>query len=91
VQTATCLGRQIDLLIQTPKSVYVIEVKRCNRIETSIEKEIKKKVSLLGINSGKSIRTALVYDGKLSPEVEENGFIDFLIPFNRLMEASDEP
>jgi hypothetical protein len=32
-----------------------------------------------------------VYDGKLSPEVEENGFIDFLIPFNRLMEASDEP
>ena len=54
-------------------------------------KEIEKKVSLLGINSGKSIRTALMYDGKLSPEVKENGFIDFLIPFNRLMKASDEP
>jgi hypothetical protein len=90
-KSAACPGLQIDLLIQTPKSVYVIEVKRCNRIETSIEKEIEKKVSLLGIGSGKSIRTALVYDGKLSPEVEENGFIDFLIPFNRLMEASDEP
>ena len=90
-KSATCPGLQIDFLIQTPKSVYVIEVKRCNRIETSIEKEIEKKVSLLGIGSGKSIRTALVYDGKLSPEVEENGFIDFLIPFNRLMEASDEP
>jgi AAA+ ATPase superfamily predicted ATPase len=90
-KSTTCPGLQIDLLIQTPKSVYVIEVKRCNRIETSIEKEIEKKVSLLGIGSGKSIRTALVYDGKLSPEVEENGFIDFLIPFNRLMEASDEP
>ena len=90
-KSAACPGLQIDLLIQTPKSVYVIEIKRCNRIETSIEKEIEKKVSLLGIGSGKSIRTALVYDGKLSPEVEENGFIDFLIPFNRLMEASDEP
>ena len=90
-KSAACPGLQIDLLIQTPKSVYVIEVKRCNRIETSIEKEIEKKVSLLGIGSGKSIRTALVYDGKLSPEVEENGFIDFLIPFNRLMEAGDEP
>ena len=90
-KSAACPGLQIDLLIQTPKSVYVIEVKRCNRIETSIEKEIEKKVSLLGIGSGKSIRTALVYDGKLSPEVEENGFIDFLIPFNRLMEANDEP
>jgi AAA+ ATPase superfamily predicted ATPase len=90
-KSAACPGLQIDLLIQTPKSVYVIEVKRCNRIETSIEKEIEKKVSLLGIGSGKSIRTALVYDGKLSPEVEENGFIDFLIPFNRLMETSDEP
>jgi hypothetical protein len=36
-------------------------------------KEIEKKVSLLDINSGKSIRTALVYDGKRSPEVKEIG------------------
>jgi hypothetical protein len=87
----SCPGLQIDLLIQTPKSVYVVEIKRCNRIEHSIEKEIEEKVRRLGIGSGKSVRTALVYDGKLSPEVEENGFIDFIIPFSRLIDASAEP
>ena len=88
--TASSPGLQIDLLIQTPKSVYVVEVKRCNRIDTSIEKEIEEKVSRLGIGSDKSVRTVLVYDGKLSPEVEENGFIDFLVPFSRLVNASTE-
>jgi AAA+ ATPase superfamily predicted ATPase len=46
-KSAACPGLQIDLLIQTSKSVYVIEVKRCNRIETSIEKEIEKKFLFL--------------------------------------------
>jgi len=87
-KSATCPGLQIDLLIQTPKSIYVVEVKRCNRIEASIESEISEKVARLGVGPDKSVRTALVYDGHLSPEVEENGFIDFLIPFTRLMEAS---
>ena len=89
-KTASSPGLQIDLLIQTPKSVYVVEVKRCNRIDTSIEREIEEKVSRLGIGSDKSVRTVLVYDGKLSPEVEENGFIDFLVPFSRLVNASTE-
>ncbi|MCR5839994.1 MAG: ATP-binding protein [Kiritimatiellae bacterium] len=87
-KSATCPGLQIDLLIQTPKSIYVVEVKRCNRIEASIESEISEKVARLGVGPDKSVRTALVYDGHLSPEVEENGFIDFLIPFSRLMKAS---
>ena len=89
-KTASNPGLQIDLLIQTPKSVYVVEVKRCNRIDTSIEQEIEEKVSRLGIGSDKSVRTVLVYDGKLSPEVEENGFIDFLVPFSGLVNASTE-
>ena len=87
-KSATCPGLQIDLLIQTPKSIYVVEVKRCNRIEASIEREISEKVARLGVGPDKSVRTVLVYDGNLSPEVEENGFIDFLIPFSRLIEAS---
>ena len=81
-------GCQIDLLVQTPRTAYVVEVKRCNRIDTSIEQEIEEKVSRLGIGSEKSVRTVLVYDGKLSPEVEENGFIDFLVPFSGLVNAS---
>ena len=89
-KTATIPGLQIDLLIQTPKSVYVVEVKRCNRIDAAIEKEIEEKVSRLGVRSDKSVRTVLVYDGKLSPEVEENGFIDFLVPFSRMLESRAE-
>ena len=83
-------GVQIDLLIQTPRSVYVVEVKRCNRIEPSIEREIEEKVSRLGIGPEKSVRTVLVYDGKLSPEVEENGFIDYLIPFDNLVVSNTD-
>ena len=84
-KSASCPGLQIDLLIQTPKSVYVVEVKRCNRIDASVEKEIEEKVVRLGMDSGKSVRTVLVYEGNLSPEVEENGFIDFIVPFRKLI------
>ena len=66
--------------------MYVVEVKRCNRIDATIEKEIEEKVARLGVGSDKSVRTVLVYEGKLSPEVEENGFIDFIVPFRRLVE-----
>lgn len=65
--------------------MYVVEVKRCNRIDASVEKEIEEKVVRLGMDSGKSVRTVLVYEGNLSPEVEENGFIDFIVPFRKLI------
>ena len=48
------------------------------------------KPARLGIGSAKSVRTVLVDDGKQAPEVEENGFIDFLVPFSGLVNASDE-
>ena len=85
-KSASCPGLQIDLLIQTPKSVYVVEVKRCNRIDASVEKEMAEKVVRLGVGPDKSVRTVLVYEGRLSPEVEENGFIDFIVPFHRIVE-----
>lgn len=85
-KSASCPGLQIDLLIQTPKSVYVVEVKRCNHIDASVEKEIAEKVARLGVGPDKSVRTVLVYEGKLSPAVEEDGFIDFVVPFRRLVE-----
>ena len=34
---------------------------------------------------GKSIRTALVYDGALAPIVETDGYFDALIPFRSLL------
>lgn len=78
-------GVQIDMLIQTPKAVYLVEVKRRKRIEAAIEDEIQRKVTGLGGLVGKSVRTVLVYEGDLVPEVEESGYFDFLVPAEKLL------
>ncbi len=80
----TTRGVQVDLLIQTPKSVYLVEIKRRTRISTAIEDEVQEKVERLRVPRGVSVRTVLVYDGILAPEVEENGYFDYLVPVERL-------
>ena len=79
-------GVQVDLLIQTPKSVYVVEIKRRMRISAAVEHEVQEKVERLRVPRGVSVRTVLVYDGALAPEVEENGYFDYLVPIERLFE-----
>lgn len=79
-------GVQIDMLLQTPKSVYVVEVKRKGRIGEEIESEVQDKVERLTLPQSKSIRTVLVYDGELDPQVEENGYFDYLIPITKMLE-----
>lgn len=78
-------GLQIDLLVQTRKSLYVVEVKRKKRIDESVESEVAEKVSRLRHPRGMSIRTALVYEGELAPVVRGNGYFDAIIPFTRLL------
>ena len=68
---------QVDLLIQTRKAVCVVEVKRKNEIGEEVEKEVVRKVSCLKLAEGKSIRTVLVYDGRLHPVVKANAYFDF--------------
>ena len=70
-------GCQIDLLIQTRKAVCVVEVKRRNEIGEEVEKEVARKVSCLKLAEGKSVRTVLVYDGRLHPVVKANAYFDF--------------
>ena len=72
-------GLQIDLLVQTRKSVYVVEVKRKRHIGESIETEVAGKVAKLRHPRGISIRTALVYEGELAPVVRGNGYFDAII------------
>ena len=72
-------GLQIDLLVQTRKSVYVVEVKRKRHIGESIEAEVAGKVAKLRHLRGISIRTALVYEGELAPVVRGNGYFDAII------------
>ena len=78
-------GVQVDLLVQLPRSAYVVEIKRKVRIGVSVEDEVRRKVERLALPAVKSVKTVLVYDGELDPEVEENGYFDFLVPAERLL------
>ena len=80
-------GVQIDLLVQTRKSMYVVEVKRKSRIGESIEAEVAEKVARLRHPRGMSVRTALVYEGELAPVVRGNGYFDAIISATDLLGA----
>lgn len=54
--------------------------------EISQLEEIAAKVQRLQVAKGVSVRTALVYDGKLSPQIEAVHGFDVIIPASRLME-----
>ena len=78
-------GVQIDLLIQTSRLAYIVEVKRRFRIGREIEQEISDKVAAFPKRRGMSIRTALVYEGELDEAVARSGAFDIIIPFSRLV------
>ena len=84
-QDARTGGCQIDLLIQTRKSVFVIEIKRKKEIGEEVEAEVARKVARLSIHKDKSVRTALVYDGNLHPIVRSNAYFDALVDVADLM------
>lgn len=78
-------GVQIDLLIQTKKSLFVVEVKRRHRIPYEVIAEVEQKVKRLSVPTDKSVRTVLVYAGELDPRVEADHGFDFTIPVSRLV------
>ena len=78
-------GVQIDLLVQLPKCVYVIEVKRQKHLTQAIEEEVSRKIDRLTLPKGKSVKTVLIYEGDLNRSLEEDGFFDFVLPIDRLL------
>ena len=78
-------GLQVDLLLQTRRTAYLIEVKRKLEIGREVIGEMEEKARLLPRRRGVSVRTALVYDGHLAPIVEADGYFDAIIPFRRLL------
>ena len=76
-------GCQIDLLMQLKQAMYVVEVKRMDRIDADVVEEVQQKISRLPNPRGLSVRPVLVYDGKLSPSVTESGY------FVSVIRASD--
>jgi hypothetical protein len=78
-------GVQIDLLIQTPCTAYVVEVKRMNHIGSEIEEVMREKIRRLPLREGMSARPVLVYDGELAPTVTGRGYFDAIIPARKLI------
>lgn len=78
-------GVQVDLLIQTRKSVVIVEIKRQKEIGEEVEREVAEKVRRLRLPRGMSVRTALVYAGELSKGVRGSGYFDALIPAEALL------
>lgn len=72
-------GVQVDLLLQTRRTLYLVEVKRRSEIGRGIVAEMDRKVRQFARQRGPSIRTALVYDGRLHPSIEADGAFDFLV------------
>ena len=78
-------GCQVDLLLQTEKAVYVIEIKRRKEIGEEVIAEVAKKLKALPVSRDKAKRAVLVYDGELDLQVENSDFFDFIIDFQTLM------
>ena len=78
-------GCQIDLLIQTPRTAYVVEIKRRREIGTEVIDEVERKIKRLPLRKGMSSRPVLVFDGELHPAVEASGYFDAVIPFRQLL------
>ncbi len=79
-------GCQIDLLVQTRRTLYAVEIKRRREIGAEVMDEMRRKVERLKVAHGISVRTALVYDGRISPLIEAEKGFDILIPASRLLE-----
>lgn len=78
-------GVQIDLLVQTKKSLVVVEVKRQGEIGESVERDVEEKVAKLKVRSGVSVRTALVYAGHLAKSVRASGGFDAIVSAAELL------
>ena len=78
-------GCQIDLLIQTRRTICRVEIKRMREIGREVIAEVEDKVCAIDRPSGTSVRTALVYDGHLSPLVKADGYFDAVIPFKSIL------
>ena len=81
-------GCQIDLLIQTRRTICVIEIKRRQEIGREIIAEVDAKIRAIRRPDGVSVRAALVYDGHLAPVAAADGYFDSIVPFEKLLKST---
>ena len=63
----------------------VVEIKRQREIRHEVVDEVAEKVKKLRYDKGLSVRTALVYDGRLSASVPADRYFDFIVPAEALL------
>ncbi|MBQ2631001.1 MAG: ATP-binding protein [Kiritimatiellae bacterium] len=84
-KTERLKGCQIDLVIQTRKSVYCVEIKRQNSIGEKVVDECEEKISRLKVKNTRTVRPVLVYDGDLSRRVPADAFFSFIVSSDDLI------
>lgn len=84
LRTEAC---QIDMLLRTKKSLYVVEIKLRDKIPASCITDVQEKIRRLKLPKGTPCRTVLVYHGELDASIPDEDFFDYLVPFERLFEA----
>jgi hypothetical protein len=80
---------QVDLLICTRHTIYVCEIKCRKNIGKYVIRDVMEKVSKLKIPRSKSLRTVLIFEGKLSKETIQEKYFDYLISMNDLLNYRD--
>ena len=65
----------------------LVEIKRQAEIGEEVEREMAEKVNRLRIPKGMSVRTALVYAGRLSKAVMGSGYFDAIVPAEKLLHS----
>ena len=83
--TKTREGVQVDLLLQMKSAVYVIEVKHQTRIDSSIEREMREKISRISFAGEKSKRVVLVHAGEIDAKIAEDGYFDAIVSDRELL------
>jgi hypothetical protein len=84
-QSKSSEGAQIDLLVQTRKGIFAVEIKRRREIGDEVEEEMAKKIARIHPCRDMSMRAALVYEGRLAPVVRGNAWFDAIIPIDLLL------
>lgn len=84
-KTAKNEGCQIDLLLQTKHSIYVVEIKRRENIGEEVVAEVREKIRRLKVSRGTNVIPVLVYEGRLSKRVSADGYFSRIISAEQLL------
>ena len=78
-------GCQVDLLIQTARTAYVVEIKRQGQVGREVIEQVEREMRRLNVRKGVTVRPVLLYLGEVDAGIEGEGFFDALIPAEDLL------